>query len=197
MSAGRPRTFDKEDALTKAMDVFWRNGYSGTSMSHLTGAMGITKPSLYAAFGNKEALFVSALNEYVQKHGLPHVEKLHTEGLDLKARLRNYLTSLARMQTDASLPGGCFVTASTCEAGGDGLPSEALHAVIHINEGTTRALSAFFKDEQAKGNLAKDRSSQHLADSLLTIQFGLAVMARNGVGLARLKHVIEHALDGF
>lgn len=197
MNAGRPRSFDKEAALTKALEVFWRNGYSATSLSHLTEAMGITKPSLYAAFGNKEALFVSALNEYVQKHGLPHVEKLHTEGLSLKVRLRNYLTSLVGMQTDARLPGGCFVTDCTCEAGGDGLPSEALHAVTHINEATTKALSAFFKNEQAKGNIADDQSPQLLADSLLSLQFGLAVMARNGAGMARLKHVIEHALNGF
>ena len=63
---GRPREFDAEQALDKALDVFWRHGYEGTSISELTQAMGISPPSLYAAFGNKEKLFRSALDRYAE-----------------------------------------------------------------------------------------------------------------------------------
>ncbi len=76
MSAGRKRTFDEEQALEAAMRVFWQKGYVGTSLSDLTAALGINKPSLYAAFGNKEQLFASALARYGSRYGLPHAEHL-------------------------------------------------------------------------------------------------------------------------
>src|SRR3954467_13358247 len=63
-SIGRPREFDTEEALTAALKVFWRKGYEGASLTDLTEAMGITRPSLYCAFGNKEALFKKALDLY-------------------------------------------------------------------------------------------------------------------------------------
>ena len=66
MPIGRPRAFDLETALDRALQVFWRKGYEGTSLSDLTKAMGINRPSLYAAFGNKEALFRKALDRYAE-----------------------------------------------------------------------------------------------------------------------------------
>ena len=65
---GRPRAFDRDQALERALDLFWRNGYEGASLSDLTEAMGINPPSLYAAFGNKEELFCKALDRYVERH---------------------------------------------------------------------------------------------------------------------------------
>ncbi len=67
MALGRPREFDIERALDRALEVFWRNGYESASIANLTEAMGINPPSLYAAFGNKEALFRRALDRYVQQ----------------------------------------------------------------------------------------------------------------------------------
>ena len=65
---GRPRAFDRDQALERALDLFWRNGYEGASLSDLTEAMGINPPSLYAAFGNKEELFCKALDRYGERH---------------------------------------------------------------------------------------------------------------------------------
>ncbi len=197
MSAGRQRTFDKEEALSKAMEVFWRNGYSGTSLSELTEAMGINKPSLYAAFGNKEELFISALNQYVTKHGVPHFDKLFDKHLSLQERVQTYLESIAKMVSNSKLPGGCFVTTSTCEAGSDCLPADAVHAVAHINEASINAFINFFKNEQEKENISLTSTPEALADFLLTLQFGLAVMARNGVKHDRLKQIISHAVSHF
>ena len=90
MGAGRQREFDKRVALDAAMKVFWANGYSGTSLSDLTDVMGINKPSLYAAFGNKEALFISALDHYTGEHGAPHNQELHKSNKNLRSRLRVY-----------------------------------------------------------------------------------------------------------
>jgi len=197
MAAGRQRTFDKEDALIKAMEVFWRKGYSGTSLSDLTEAMGINKPSLYAAFGNKEDLFVSAIKQYVNEYGIPHFEKLMSPDSSFRERVKAYLESIAKMISDSKLPGGCFVTTSTCEAGSDCLPEDAVQTILKINATSTEAFISFFRNEQAKGNIASSASPEVLADYLLTLQFGLAVMARNGIRQDRLKQVISHAVSSF
>ena len=197
MVAGRQREFDKQIALDAAMKVFWSNGYSGTSLSDLTRAMGINKPSLYAAFGNKEALFVSALNHYVSKHGSPHLDELHAPNQSFRSRLRAYLNSIAQMVCDPLLPGGCFVAASTSEAGGDCLPAGASQAVAQINQGTRHALVDFFRHEASVGNLTSGSSAEVLADYLLTLQYGLAVMARNKAKRKLLEGVIEHAVAKF
>ncbi|KPJ92083.1 MAG: TetR family transcriptional regulator [Gammaproteobacteria bacterium SG8_15] len=197
MGAGRQRTFDKEDALVKAMEVFWQKGFSGTSLSDLTEAMGINKPSLYAAFGNKEELFVSALNRYVNAHGAPHFDKLLNPKSSFPKRMRAYLESIAEMLSDTKLPGGCFVTTSTCEAGSNCLPEEAIQTILKINATSIDAFINFFKDEKAKGNLPSKASPEVFADYLLTLQFGLAVMARNGIKRDRLNLVIGHAVSSF
>ena len=66
MPIGRPRAFDVDEALDRALEVFWRKGYEGASLPDLTEAMGINRPSLYAAFGNKEALFRKAIDRYAE-----------------------------------------------------------------------------------------------------------------------------------
>ena len=197
MSAGRQRNFDKDDALAKAMEVFWKKGYSGTSLSDLTGAMGINKPSLYAAFGNKEKLFISAINHYVEQHGVPHFEKLLNGERSLKLRVRAYLESIAEMISDTGLPGGCFVATSTCEIASDCIPADAVEAVLMINRASTEAFVSFFKDEQEKGHVSSTTSPEVLADYLLTLQFGLAVMARDGIEKERIDSVISYAAENF
>lgn len=197
MSAGRQRQFLKEEALSRAMEVFWRKGYSGTSLSDLTEAMGINKPSLYAAFGNKEKLFVSAINEYVEQYGAPHFEKLLNGEASLRERVKAYLVSIANMVTNAKLPGGCLVADSTCEAGSSCLPEGAEETILSINTASTKAFVGFFRDEQSKGHIESPASPDVLADYLLALQFGLAVMARNGIKRTRLEQMIDHAAKHF
>ena len=197
MTPGRKRTFCQEDALDQAMKVFWSKGYSGTSLSDLTTAMDINKPSLYAAFGNKETLFVSCIQRYVQCHGVPHFKQLETPGKCLRDRLIAYLESIASMTADASLPGGCFIVTSSAEAGGNCLPASAVDAIHEINAASAQAFTTFFEQEQKLGNLSTHLSPELLVDHLVTLQFGIAAMARNGVPLERLKKVIRSASAAF
>ena len=197
MVAGRQRQFDEREALDRAMSMFWSNGYNGTSLSDLTEAMGINKPSLYAAFGNKEALFVSALNRYVAKHGSPHVAVLNEPNRSVRSRVRGYLKSIAHMVSDPALPGGCFVAATTSEAGGECLPAGAMSAIATINRQTRRAFVEFFRREIAAGNIDDANAPESLADYLLTLQYGLAVMARNGAEAEMLENVIDRAVASF
>src|SRR5262245_63600804 len=99
---GRPRAFDRDQALERALDVFWRKGYEGASLSDLTEAMGINPPSLYAAFGNKEELFGEALNRYMERHA----EVLREVLARPKARdaIEALLTCTADALTDKSTP---------------------------------------------------------------------------------------------
>lgn len=197
MKAGRHRGFDKDIALEQAMEVFWTNGYPGTSLSDLTTAMGINKPSLYSAFGNKEELFKSTLERYVQKHGVIHDKHLHSANKCLSERVQCYLASTAQMITDPKLPGGCFVCISTSEVGGTCIPEDALQTIFKINEITKSSLTAFFKSEIAAGNVTSERSPTMMANYILSLQFGLAVMARNGAKLAELNEVIKFSTEQF
>ncbi len=197
MKAGRHRTFDKDIALDQAMEVFWSNGYPGTSLSELTNAMGINKPSLYSAFGNKEKLYKSTLERYVQKHGVIHTKHLFSADKCLSDRIQCYLTSIAEMVTDPKLPGGCFVCISTSEVGGTCIPEVALQTIFNINEETKSTLTAFFTDEISAGNMTSEGSPTMMANYILSLMFGLAVMARNGAKLAELNQVIKFSTSKF
>jgi AcrR family transcriptional regulator len=197
MAAGRHRGFDKEDALEKAMLVFWQNGYPGTSLTDLTTAMEINKPSLYAAFGNKETLFNQSLALYLTKHGLVHSENLLLREQPLPERVQNFLLSIAAMLTDQDLPKGCFVCISTSEVAGSRLPETSVNAVKDINQQTLLFLTDFFEQEKKLGNVNDQLDTNAMANYLLTLQFGLAVAARNGSDMAALTSIITIAISQF
>ena len=115
MAIGRPRNFDMDEALDRALDVFWRKGYEGASVSDLTVAMGINPPSLYAAFGNKEGLFRKALDRYTAKHDDFMQEALAWP----KARdgIAALLRKTAEALTDKSSPPGCLLVQGIAGAG--------------------------------------------------------------------------------
>ena len=194
MSAGRNRSFDKDRALEKAMLVFWKNGYPGTSLTDLTSEMGINKSSLYAAFTNKEALFNQAVELYLNKHGVVHSVELFKAELSLKERIRNYLFSSAEMITNSNLPRGCFICHSTSEVTGSNLPENSTALINTVNQRTLITLANFFEKEQQTGSLSDEHSPKVLANYLLTLQFGLAVSARNGSTIEELKEVVNLAL---
>jgi AcrR family transcriptional regulator len=196
MTVGRKRNFDTDRALERAMHVFWRNGFSGTSLSDLTEAMSINKPSLYAAFGNKEQLFVSALKTYARLYGQPHFEKLLEKRGSLQSRLRKYLLSVVDMVGNPELPGGCFIAAATLEAGSDCLPAQGMQAVSELNAQTLTAFEAFFESEREKGNLAGTCSPKILARYFLALQFGLATYARNVAEEGDLVSIVSQAMLG-
>src|SRR5437667_3316473 len=112
---GRPREFDREAALEQAIDVFWRHGYEATSMSDLTKAMGINPPSLYATFGDKEKLFLEAIERYRGNQGeaCPYAAEPTA-----RSAIEKLLTDLAIEFTDTGHPRGCMmVMAATTSSG--------------------------------------------------------------------------------
>jgi AcrR family transcriptional regulator len=194
MAAGRPRAFDKEKALDAAMLVFWRNGYPGTSLADLTHAMAISKPSLYAAFGNKEQLFIAALEQYVSQHGFPILEHLFVNDQPFGQRLFSYLKSVSQLYSDPNLPAGCMLANSMCESAGDSVPKTAHSLISNLNQGTKQRLIEFFAQEQAKGELKSQSSPLSLALYLMSVTSGMAVLARNDATPAELDEMIEHVV---
>lgn len=195
MTVGRNRGFDKEGALEKAMGVFWQNGYPGTSLTDLTNVMGINKSSLYAAFGNKEALFDQAIEFYLNKYGMVHTAELSQPKVSLKERIRQYLLSIAHMLTSSDTPKGCLICLSTSEIAGECLPKNAANNINQINQNTLSSLTEFFDAEQALGNVCDSITPSAIANYLLILQFGLAVAARNGNSLDDLKVSIHFSID--
>lgn len=192
--AGRHRSFDKEVVLETTMKVFWRNGFAGTSMSDLTGATGLTKPSLYAAYGNKEALFSLSLHRYIRAQREKTGGELQAPDVSLKDRIANYLKASARVAADRSTPGGCFVANSTCEANSSAMPSEARQTIAEVNNNARSRITDYLRDEQAKGNLAETAAPDLLADYLLVLQSGLVLMAKKGTELAAIERLIDHVI---
>lgn len=194
MVAGRPREFDKENALEAAMLVFWRNGYPGTSMADLTRAMAINKPSLYAAYGNKEQLFMAALEQYINQYSSPIFDNLLAADQSLEQRLTAYLQSAARLYSRPDLPAGCMMANSACESAGDGVPQSAQSMIANLNQEGEQRFVDFFAQEQALGNLADQSSPRTLAQFLMSITSGMAVLSRSGVNLDQIDDLIEYVV---
>src|SRR5262249_10191532 len=115
---GRPLSFDRDAALENAMHVFWEHGYEAASIADLTAAMGITPPSLYTAFGDKEHLFMEAIERYANgpAAGMP---RALAEAPTAREAIENFLRSAARELTCKDHPRGCMVmvAATTCSVG--------------------------------------------------------------------------------
>ena len=195
MKAGRKRAFDKDVALDKAMRLFWANGYSGTSLSDLTTTLGINKPSLYAAFGNKEQLFKASLDHYSKCYGEPNLLKLREpEDASLEERLKAYMLSVANLVTDPALPKGCLLVKSTCESGSEAVPEEITYSLKSIKSEKEKTLIALFSKEKKQGALSQDTDVEQLTSYVTAVLYGIGVLAKNGATMKTLQPVIEIAV---
>lgn len=196
MKPGRKRSFNKEDALDKAMRLFWKSGYMGTSLSELTKELGINKPSLYAAFGNKEQLFKSTLSHYQEKYTAPRYTTLTEPRTDpLSLRLEAFLWSIAEIVSDPKLPTGCLYVNSSCESGAKEMPRGILEELHTIKGDTMQYFIDVFKEEQALKNLSKEIDVVKMSTYLMTVLFGMGVLAKNGSTLKDLEPVIKMTVN--
>jgi AcrR family transcriptional regulator len=194
MAAGRQRTFKKEEALDKAMHVFWKKGYVGASLSDLTNSMGINKPSMYSTFGNKEQLFVQATDHYIEQYAKPHVRFLLEEGKPLGERVRNYMESTLAAQCDNQGPKGCYISLCVAESAGESIPEMATATIESARDFGSTYLTQFFTDEIHKQNLPSDRNPSEMALFLITILHGTAALARGGKSFEELEPLLDQAL---
>ena len=192
MNAGRKRAFDKEEALDKAMRVFWENGYAGTSLAQLTSALGINKPSLYAAFGNKEQLFATAMDRYMDEYAAPNLHLLtNPPDAPLKERLKAYLFGVIDVISDCESPKGCMFVKSSCESGSIAIPSEIQVSLEDMGCANEVALSNLLEAAKLQGQLPGDIRVQDITSYLLSVTYGLTVLARRGKTREELMAVAE------
>ncbi len=191
---GRPRNFDENAVLDSALDVFWRHGFQGASLAELTAAMGLSKPSLYAAFGDKEALYLKALARYADVQMAKHATVLENEP-DGRRAVENYMRSVAAMLTDPALPGGCFVINGTADCGGSSTPASVEAALSAAQQKGEGRLKERIVRAQREGQLARDISADDLAAVFGALLAGLGVAAKGGAKRAKLYAVIKAAMS--
>jgi AcrR family transcriptional regulator len=190
VALGRPRTFDKNDALDQALEVFWRKGYEGASICDLTEAMGINPPSLYAAFGNKEQLFRQALDRYVEtRSGFIDEALAAPTARDAIVAL---LYGTARSLTDKANPAGCLLVQGIAGAGDH---AQCIRDELNARrEAAVKAIRERLKRAKAAGELPADADLAALARYFSTVTQGMAIQAAGGASRKELERVADLAL---
>jgi AcrR family transcriptional regulator len=187
----RTRGFDADAALEKAMRLFWRHGYEGTSIEVLTAELGIGKPSLYAAFGNKRALFERVLERYATA-GRANVARAMAE-VRAEDAARAYLHEYVDAPSD--VPRGCLLVqgALACSAESADVQS----AIADLRRLAEQLIVARMQRAHKEGDLPPDAKPVDLARYLTTVAQGLAVQATAGVSSAQLRRIAELAMGAW
>ena len=189
-SPGRPRAFCVEKALDRALQVFWQKGYEGTSLSDLTGAMEINRPSLYAAYGNKEALFRKALDRYVQ--GAGEFFRKFMEKPTARAAVEGLLLWAVDGITCPDSPHGCMMVRCAL-SGGDAADSIRVELVKRRAD-VESILRKRLERARAEGDLPADAHPADLARYVMTIHQGMSVQAAGGASREQLRRVVKTAM---
>jgi AcrR family transcriptional regulator len=188
---GRPREFDREAALEAAMLLFWRKGFAATSMNDLCDAMDVRSPSLYAAFGGKEALYLEAVEHYVQTIGPSVWDKL-AEGATARAGVESLLLAGADTLPKArAKPPGCMAMLS---AVGDEWPAMITDVVRKVRLEVLNQLRARLQTAVVEGELAAATDVDGLSRFYLGVYQGMAIQARDGANRAELRAVAAAAM---
>lgn len=184
-SIGRPREFDEDDVLQRLMDVFWRKGYEGTSLSDLVAASGLQKGSLYAAFGDKKEMFLKALGYYEKTVVDPAVEDLTRSSTNAVRRVRDFLNLPIEAAWANSDWRGCFL----CNTAADHAERNSDTAEL-VLRGFDK-LEGGLRTALAESGMAQ-KDARLCARTVLAVYSGLRVMVRSG----RARPALEAARDG-
>jgi AcrR family transcriptional regulator len=187
---GRPRRFCEETALEAAMRLFWERGYEGASLSDLTEAMAMNRASLYATFGDKEALFLRALARY--EEGPASYWKIALEEATAADVIKILFTGSVNLLGDPRNPRGDLITQGALATGVGSMPIK--QALIDRRKSGEAELLTRFKRAKAEGDLPQTANVHDLAGYVCTILYGLRVLAANGDSKAGLKRVADMAL---
>lgn len=191
---GRPRTFDRDEAITSAMHLFWEHGFESTSLSQLKAAIGegISAPSFYAAFESKEALYKEALERYLKIYGKV-TRSLHDTSIPPREGVFLALLRSAKMQTESGHPKGCMVALGVIEASSTG--SEAVTKLLRDVRSRTRAgFRACVERGIENGELHSSTDPASLSIALDCFFQGLSSLARDRVGQAAIEKAVTHAM---
>jgi len=191
--AGRPREFDREDALHKAKAVFWQRGYEGTSLSDLVAALGIASARIYAAFGSKENLFREAIALYLTEEGA-FADKAMREP-NTRLAIKQLLTQAVETYTRRNQPHGCMVVLSFTNYASDN--ENIMHWLAGYRQARTASIISCLNQGVESGNLPESTDVQALGDYFATLLHGISIQARDGVSRKRLLAMVQIAMSTF
>jgi AcrR family transcriptional regulator len=191
MRSGRPRAFDRDQALERAVMVFWEHGYDATSIALLTEALGIGAPSLYAAFGNKRDLFAEALDRYLGTYGAFTERALAAEP-NARDAVERLLREAASAYTGPDHPRGCLLNSAATNCSPQSADIAA--RLRDIRSLGTRALEAKLAASIRAGELPATTDAQALAIFYAVVIQGMSAQARDGASRTDLEQVAANAL---
>jgi TetR/AcrR family transcriptional repressor of nem operon len=185
----RPRSFDPDEALDLARDVFWRKGFQGTSLDDITAATGLAKPSLYAAFGDKNALFLKVLDRY-QESIVANAERGLNEGASAREAIERWLTGFVPYCSGTKGIRGCLSVNTAADGVSD--QKEVRNRVEHFNRTLEQLLGRRLRADRAQFSDAFDPDAA--AHAIMAIYLGLMVMAKDAPTAARVRATLKQAL---
>lgn len=194
---GRPRCFDRDSALLRALNVFWRRGYEPASISELCKAMGINAPSLYSAFGNKAKLFLEAVNFYEKTYWEAPSKRLMAEP-DLYKAIDDFFKDAARILLSPDSPCGCMVVLAAVNVSDDS--EDIAKAILKLRLDTKELFAARLRQAITDGQLPPEADVAALACAFNTMLEGLSLQARDGLSqpeLARVAALAVRLLPGW
>ena len=193
MAKGRPRSFDKNDALDTALRLFWHHGYEGTSIAQLAEAMGVKIPSLYAAFGSKENLFIASVERYAALNGCLYHDALKEP--TAKKVAEKILMGEVELVTRKSCPDGCLMIQGALTTAPE---SENIRQMMNRLRNTPIGwMKDRFLQAQKDGDLPADADPDALAHYIMTLNSGIAILARSGASRKKLEKVVALALENW
>lgn len=184
---GRPRTFDRDEVLDHAITTFLAKGYRGASLDDLTKSMGINRPSLYATFGNKQRLFMEAIDRYAETLGSEPMKALYREQ-DIENAIAVFFETKIRYFTLRGKPRGCLISNIATEAAeNDGQVRDKLTGMFAENE---RLIADRLRIAQDQGQLSKNSDPHALARMIVSIALSIATRARVGDSRKELSRTV-------
>ncbi|MFA1537994.1 TetR/AcrR family transcriptional regulator [Actinomadura monticuli] len=193
MARGRPRTFDRDTALNAAVHLFWERGYEATSIGDLTGAMGIRPASLYAAFGDKKALFREAVEAYGRSPEGAFISNALTEEPTARGAFARILREAAAIYSDRSHPAGCLtISAATNVTPQDAEVEKYLRDLRNTN---LKRFEARLQRAKSDGELPSTANPKALAHYFAAVIQGMSQQARDGATQETLTQIAAQALN--
>jgi AcrR family transcriptional regulator len=188
---GRPREFDRDQALGKAMYLFWSRGYDAISMADLRAELGITQASLYAAFGSKEQLFRDAVDLYRQTAGFGTTDAL-AKGVIAREAIHAMLQAAVDAFSAPGAPGGCLLIlgATNCAVENKAVQDH----LLFIRRQISQAILNRLKQGQQDGDVPTTAPLAALAAYYTTVLHGLALQSRDGASRKTLTQIVELAM---
>ena len=188
---GRPRSFDREAALDTAMRLFWEHGYEATSLAELTAAIGVSAPSLYTAFGDKEALFLLAVDRYIARGG-DQTRALMGDAKTARDAVARVLAESAVRLTDPRYPRGCMVVLSAVSVSDEAARVQT--ELARCRSSWETEMKQRIERGIADGDVPSTANAAALASFYMAVLQGMSLHAKDGASRERLEEIGEAAL---